>query len=38
VNGKCYCWQYDGPNAGRVEAVSGSCKAACGSGSDPSWN
>ena len=35
----CHCWQYSGPNAGKVESESTSnCKASCGSGSDPSWN
>jgi hypothetical protein len=38
ANGKCYCWQYSGPNPGRVESEGSSCKASCGSGSDPSWN
>jgi hypothetical protein len=38
ANGKCYCWQYDGPNPGRVSAVSGRCTASCGAGSDPTWN
>jgi hypothetical protein len=36
--GKCYCWQYEGPNSGRVESEGSSCKASCGGGSDPSWN
>lgn len=37
LNGKCYCWQYSGPQSGRVESP-GSCSASCGSSSDPSWN
>jgi hypothetical protein len=37
--GKCYCWQYAGPNPGTVQAGSPSnCVAVCGSGSDPAWN
>ena len=37
--GKCYCWQYSGPNAGTVQESSGSsCSASCGSSSDPTWN
>jgi hypothetical protein len=39
AGGKCYCWQYSGPNAGTVQEASGSsCSASCGSSSDPSWN
>ncbi len=38
AGGTCYCWQYQGPNPGHVEKVSGSCKVACGSSSDPTWN
>ena len=39
AGGKCYCWQYSGGNAGRVQSEStSSCKASCGSSSDPSWN
>jgi hypothetical protein len=34
----CYCWQYMGPNPGRVQAVGGPCTAVCGSTTDPSWN
>jgi hypothetical protein len=34
----CYCWQYNGPNPGRVQAVGGNCGAVCGSNTDPSWN
>ena len=34
----CYCWEYSGINAGRVQSVSGTCTAVCGSGSDPTWN
>jgi hypothetical protein len=37
--GKCYCWQYSGPNAGTAQETNGSnCSASCGSGSDPAWN
>jgi hypothetical protein len=36
--GKCYCWQYDGTNPGRVEAEGSGCKASCGSNTDPQWN
>jgi hypothetical protein len=36
LNGTSYCWQYSGPNAGKVE--SGSSSATCGSSSDKSWN
>lgn len=39
AGGKCYCWQYSGPNQGTVQESSGSnCSASCGSGSDPTWN
>jgi hypothetical protein len=38
-NGTCHCWQYGGSNPGKVESPSASsCKATCGSGSDPTWN
>jgi hypothetical protein len=37
--GKCYCWQYAGPNAGTVQETNGSsCSASCGSTSDSAWN
>ena len=37
--GKCYCWQYAGPNAGTVQESSGSnCAASCGASSDSAWN
>jgi hypothetical protein len=39
AGGKCYCWQYAGPNPGTVKTASASnCVAVCGSGSDPAWN
>jgi hypothetical protein len=35
----CYCWQYSGPNQGKVQTITGACTATCGgSGSDPQWN
>jgi hypothetical protein len=44
--GQCYCWQYGGtgaalptPHAGTVQPGTGSgCTAACGSGSDPTFD
>jgi hypothetical protein len=38
ANGKCYCWQYQGPNRGKVESESSGCSASCGGNGDPSWN
>jgi len=38
TGGKCYCWQYQGPNQGKVESEGSSCSASCGGGGDPSWN
>lgn len=38
TGGKCYCWQYQGPNSGKVESEGSGCSASCGGGSDPSWN
>jgi hypothetical protein len=38
LNGTCYCWQYSGPNAGKVQTVTGTCTASCGSSGNPSWN
>ena len=39
--GTCYCWQYSGTNAGKVQAVAsdgGACNATCGSNGNPGWN
>jgi hypothetical protein len=38
--GTCNCWQYSGPNEGKVESSSDTshCSASCGSSSDPGWN
>ncbi len=38
ANGTCCCWQYSGPNAGRVQSEGSNCKPSCGSGSDPARN
>ncbi len=38
AGGKCYCWQYSGPNPGKVESEGSSCSASCGGNGDPSWN
>jgi hypothetical protein len=38
TGGKCNCWQWQGQNAGKVEAVGSGCTAACGGNGDPSWN
>ena len=38
TGGNCNCWQYSGPNAGKVESEGSSCNASCGGNGDPSWN